>query len=55
MTELLFTALSALKNAFELGTRLREVVKDPQVKPEEVATRVTEIQRLISDGRSALP
>lgn len=48
------TALSGLKTASELATRLRDALKSPEIKPDEVVARIMEIQGLITDGRTAV-
>jgi len=48
------TTLAGLKTASELTVRLREALKSRDVKLDEVAARIIEVQDLISDGRTAL-
>lgn len=50
----LIVGLGTLKTASELATRLREALKSRDVKLDEVAARLIEIQDLIVDGRGAL-
>jgi len=50
----LVAGLSGLKTASDLTTRLREALKNREVKLDEVVARIIEIQDLISDGRTAL-
>jgi hypothetical protein len=47
-------ALSGLKTASELATRLREALGRGDVKLDEVLARIIELQGFISDGRAAL-
>jgi hypothetical protein len=48
------TGLATLKTASELATGLRDALKSRDVKLDEVAARLIEIQDLIVDGRGAL-
>ncbi len=47
-------ALGGLKTAGDLARSVRDGVKGKKIKPDEVATQISEIQDLIMNGKDAL-